>query len=149
MKKVSEFIKDHTPLCLCTLGIAVIGYLGYRAIQWIIHECCCTEKIDRTFRTTIDPQNQPFPSNSNPGYGWSRITGTQEFNEYRDHWKELGMSEFIREDEIQRLEASFYALNITPSNSSSYDVPLGTVYRVPGNFSMWMQGVALVATYSQ
>lgn len=53
MVNVSKFIKDHIPLCVCTLGLAVLGYLGYHAVRWIINKCHKTKKIDQVAQTTI------------------------------------------------------------------------------------------------
>ena len=85
MVNVSKFIKDHTPLCVCTLGIAILGYLGYHAVRWIINKCHKTEKIDRVAQKNISiaskidspssnnthtiPRQDPLPhisSDSNP-----------------------------------------------------------------------------------
>lgn len=53
MLNVSKFVKDYTPLCVCTLGIAILGYLGYHAIQWIINKCSKIKKIDQVAQDNI------------------------------------------------------------------------------------------------
>lgn len=66
MVNVSKFVRNHIPLCICTLGIAVPGYLGYHAIRWIINKCHKTEKVDQIAQRTVgsvSPQRVP-PSNS-------------------------------------------------------------------------------------
>ncbi len=58
MVNISQFVKDHIPLCACTLGMAIIGYLGYHTIKWIIDKCSKTEKTDRVARRHIAPNNK-------------------------------------------------------------------------------------------
>lgn len=62
MINVSKFVKDHIPLCVCTLGIAVLGYLGYQAVRWIINKCQRTEKVDQVAQKSIN--NQPASHSS-------------------------------------------------------------------------------------
>lgn len=57
MINVSKFVKTHTPLCVCTLGGAVLGYLGYQAVKWIVHKCQRTEKIDGIARARKNTKN--------------------------------------------------------------------------------------------
>jgi hypothetical protein len=57
-----NFIKAHLPLVLCTAGIAVIGYLGYHAVRWIIDKCSKTEKIDGIAQKIISTAI-PVPKN--------------------------------------------------------------------------------------
>lgn len=79
MVNVSKFVNEHIPLCVCTSGIAILGYLGYHAVQWIINKCHKTEKIDRVAhknigivvsdinsRSSHKPQHDPLPHISNP-----------------------------------------------------------------------------------
>jgi hypothetical protein len=54
MQNVSKFIKEHIPLCICTIGLAIIGYLGFHAIKWIIIKCAQTQKIDEIGQKTIN-----------------------------------------------------------------------------------------------
>jgi hypothetical protein len=69
MVNVSKFVRDHIPLCVCTLGIAVLGilgYLGYHAVRWIINKCHKTEKIDQVAQKiigSVSPQ-RVLPSNN-------------------------------------------------------------------------------------
>ena len=53
MVNLSKFVRDHIPLCVCTLGIAILGYLGYHTVRWIINKCHKTEKIDQVAQKTI------------------------------------------------------------------------------------------------
>ena len=57
MVNVSKFVKDHIPLCVCTLGVAILGYLGCHAVSWIINKCRRTEKVDHVAQKSIN--NQP------------------------------------------------------------------------------------------
>lgn len=53
MVNVSNFVKDYIPLCVCTLGVAVLGYLGYHAVLCIINKCHNTEKIDQVAHVAL------------------------------------------------------------------------------------------------
>ena len=75
MVNVSKFVKEHIPLCVCTLGIAILGYLGYHAVRWIINKCQKTEKIDQIAQKNLSvpleknlssPNNITSPSHSLP-----------------------------------------------------------------------------------
>lgn len=57
MVNVSKFVKNHIPLCICTLGTAILGYLGYQAVRWIINKCQRTEKVDHVAKTNISNQS--------------------------------------------------------------------------------------------
>lgn len=60
MLKITEFIKKNIPLCVGTFGLAIFGYLGYRAVCWIIKKCQKTEKIDQVAQKNIGvPFNNP------------------------------------------------------------------------------------------
>lgn len=59
MIDASKFVKDHIPLCICTLGIAILGYLGYHVVRWIISKCYKTEKIDQVAQKIIGSMPQP------------------------------------------------------------------------------------------
>jgi len=41
------------PLCLCTIGLAIIGYLGYRAVRHLIICCQKTEKTNQIAQKNI------------------------------------------------------------------------------------------------
>lgn len=62
MVNVSKFVREHTPLCVCILGLAVLGYLGYHAVRWIINKCHRTEKIDQIAKKNISDQPSAHPS---------------------------------------------------------------------------------------
>ncbi len=149
MVNVSKFVKNHIPLCVCTLGIVILGYLGYHVIRWVINKCSKTEKTDGISRSII---NFPPPKASSSAdlaneYWWTKITGSKEFNEFKKNWRNLAKIKVARE-EAKKLQSSYRLCgNINVTSQSIYDAPLGTVYVAPGNFSMWMPGVALVASY--
>jgi Trp operon repressor len=48
-----KFVKENFCLCICTLGAAIVGYLGYHAVRWIINKCSKTEKIDQLAQTIL------------------------------------------------------------------------------------------------
>lgn len=150
MIDISKFIKKHTPLCICTLGIAVLGYMGYHAVRWIINKCFQTEKIDRISREIINSSQTEVPSSQGSihDHWWTKITESNEFHKYKKNWKNLAKSEDAREREAKKLQSSYLQhANSNDMNQSTYNAPLGTVYAVPGKFNLWMPGVALVASY--
>ncbi len=63
---ISKFIKENIPLCVCTLGLAIVSYMGYHAVRWIINKCQKTEKIDQVAQKhlksphiAIEPETKP------------------------------------------------------------------------------------------
>jgi IQ calmodulin-binding motif len=68
MISISKFVKDHPLLCICTLGIAILGYLQYHAVRWIINKCHKAEKIDRVAKNHIGvgAEIKPSPNNLIP-----------------------------------------------------------------------------------
>lgn len=79
-------------------------------------------------------------------YWWTQITEDPEFKQFKENWKKLAnVSE--REDEMSRLKASQASWQLSPKKSLPYHALFGTVYSAPGDFSMWMPGVALLAAY--
>ncbi|MGK5595638.1 MAG: PEP/pyruvate-binding domain-containing protein [Parachlamydiaceae bacterium] len=69
MTNVSKFVKEYVPLCVCTLGIAILGYLGYHAVRWIINKCQKTEKVDQVAQKNLGvslERNSSTPSNTLP-----------------------------------------------------------------------------------
>lgn len=62
MVNVSKFVKEHIPLCVCTLGVAVLGYLGYHAVRWIMNKCQRTEKINVVAHNQLNQQPFSFKS---------------------------------------------------------------------------------------
>lgn len=56
MHNVSLFIKENIPVCVGTLGLAIIGYLGYHLVRWIIDKCQKCAKIEQVAKKNIDNQ---------------------------------------------------------------------------------------------
>ncbi len=44
--EILTFVKNNITLCLATLGLALVGYLGYRAVLWILAKVGVIKKID-------------------------------------------------------------------------------------------------------
>lgn len=79
---------------------------------------------------------------------WSKVIQTKEFKEIKGNWKNLAQSEDARESEAQRLRQIYESCAYTGKEGEfKYSAPFGEVQNVPGNFSMWMSGVALIASY--
>ncbi len=36
MSSITEFCSDYKYTCIATLGLAVVGYLGYRGVKWLL-----------------------------------------------------------------------------------------------------------------
>jgi len=175
---ITDWVKNHKPLCICTFGLAIVGYMGYRAVCWIKNKCFKTEKPDRVFQNTIgkNPSNQPSSSPNKPSFTatpaparpssspagapssvtanlseqfwWTKITKSKEFTDFKQNWKKLADPN-TREEEVFQLECSYLGgpqLQI-PLRESEYGAFLGKIHWIPGQFSMWMPGVALVAAY--
>lgn len=72
MFNIEEFVKENIPLCVCTLGLAVLGYLGYHVIRWVIIRCQRTEKIDQLAQKNISNNNNTNPISSKPSFDSAR-----------------------------------------------------------------------------
>jgi len=46
------------------LGLAILGYLGYHAVRWIINKCQRTEKVDQVAQKNINNQPSAYSSKS-------------------------------------------------------------------------------------
>lgn len=64
MAKISGFIKEHIPLCVCTFGVAILGYLGYRLVHRIINKCQKTEKIDQVVKEQLSSKHSSIQTQS-------------------------------------------------------------------------------------
>lgn len=153
MPKISKFVKNHIPLCVCTFGLAIVGYLGYRAVRWMLSRCCPTaEKVDQAFRRESASQSSFVDLGDRPpslqAHWWTKITQTPDFESFKGNWKRLG-NEAMRGKEIEKLKSSYKEIPRKPiiATASNYNAVLGPLSYVPGNFGMWMPGVALVAAY--
>lgn len=55
MLSIKKFVKENTFLCICTLGLAIVGYLGYHSVRWIINKCQRTQKVDVVAQQNLKP----------------------------------------------------------------------------------------------
>lgn len=79
---------------------------------------------------------------------WTKITKTLEFDEFKKNWTNLAKTKIAREQEGNKLKDAYQALDqINKKNQFPFHAPVGTVHGMPGQFGMWMPGVALVAAY--
>lgn len=82
------------------------------------------------------------------GSWWLKINKSKKLIEFKKNWKNLTTSLKRCHAESKHLQSRckqyFYAAH---DLSGSYKTPLGTVHSVPNNFSMWMPGVAFIASY--
>ncbi len=57
MTKIGNFISNNPSLCISTAGLAILGYLGYRAICWMINLTTqSTFKADQLAKRVISPK---------------------------------------------------------------------------------------------
>lgn len=56
---VSSFIRKNLALCICTAGLAIVGYIGFYVVKWVIDKCHDTHKVDQVGRGIIEAA-QPF-----------------------------------------------------------------------------------------
>jgi hypothetical protein len=60
---VSNFIHKHPKLCISTLGLVIVLYLGCHAVKWIINKCKNTQKIHQVAQPILN--NRPtYPTKS-------------------------------------------------------------------------------------
>ena len=45
--------KNTPPLVCCTLGMAILGYLGYRVVIWILDKYRTTAKVDQVAQKSL------------------------------------------------------------------------------------------------
>lgn len=122
---VSKFAKNNIGLCIGTFGLALVGYMGYLAIR----KCCKANKTQALFQKKT---------------WWESVTETKDFTRFKRNWKHIAKSDAARQRQAAKLRSAYYYKNPPSSNDQA---PLGTIYNVPGTFSFWMPGVALVAAY--
>lgn len=135
--EISKFAKNNIALCVGTFGLAIVGYMGY----CIIRKCCKSCKV-HALSHRIHPQNHLSKQ-----HWWSKVTETQDFIRFKKNWKKLAKSPAAREAVAAKLCTSYYSKHRPSKDPSNYHAPLGTIYNIPRNFSLWMPGVALVAAY--
>lgn len=62
---VKNFVKTHLCLTICTLGLSVVGYLGYHLVRCIVMKCKRTQKIDQVAQNSLQNKNLPPPPPAN------------------------------------------------------------------------------------
>lgn len=60
-QQVDNFISANRILCIASLGLAIVGFMGYHSVRWLINCCSKTKKI----QTTVDNILQQ-PSTAKP-----------------------------------------------------------------------------------
>lgn len=100
-----SLIKDHASLCACTLGIVLLGYLGYRTVQMNNNKCDKTKKIDGAAQDTLSKKNSyipPIKINSSgkflrfPGVTVISSIGEKNSEIWKDLYQELNKSQLIQ-----------------------------------------------------
>lgn len=73
----------------------------------------------------------------------------KELNGFKEKWKNIVIDKLKCEEEARKAEAAYKQSDFSRhyERSGLYDEPMGTVYGVPARFSLWMPGVALVASH--
>jgi len=177
-----KFTSDHVLLCACTLGLAIIGYLGYRAVMWIVDKCSKTQKIDDVARRTLvnaDPVVSPAKivpplAKQLDQKWWLKITDSSEWKQFKSNWKEWSKDpESLRTETLKLtreycqstfrnkyhfdFQDPYYARGFIRYNDppnpfelpadSTYNKPLGKIHLIPGEFGMWMPGMAIIASF--
>lgn len=57
---VREFVTHNKVLCACTLGLAVLGYLGYRGVKWVLEKVGVIQQVDSVATKVISQRiHQP------------------------------------------------------------------------------------------
>lgn len=118
--KIRKFVKNNLALCIGTFGLAIIGYMGYRAIR----KCCRSGKVDKV--------SQDW---------WKKVAANPDFIQLNKNWKALAKKD------VQEIEATKIKNAYEDRSFICRHPPLGNIYNVPGNFNLWMPGVAIVAAH--
>jgi len=56
-----DFIRSKHPLCILSCGFAIIGYLGFRAVRWVINKCQRVKRVEAVASQAL--ANQPLKQN--------------------------------------------------------------------------------------
>ncbi len=61
---VGKFISNHKLLCGMTLGLSIVGYMGYKAVKCIVVKLGLVKETDKVAQQTLSPQqtNKTTPS---------------------------------------------------------------------------------------
>src|SRR4051812_6388969 len=60
---IKGFIQSNVRHCIAFTGLAFIGFLGYKAIRWMINKCQQTKKIEAIASHHL---SYSFPSSNHP-----------------------------------------------------------------------------------
>lgn len=143
----------HKKIALLAVGIFIsLAFLAYKFFFRNkkkadgINQHSNPPGINPINQPVINPINRPIKNPTKERW-WTNVTKTQEFEEFKKNWKDLANSK-AREQSANQLEVSYeeYGKNYL-NNDFPYHAPFGTVYGIPGEFGLWMPGVALVASY--
>jgi hypothetical protein len=58
---VGKFVSNHKLLCGLTLGLAIVGYMGYKAVKWIAVKLGLVKKTDTVVQQMLSPQETSTP----------------------------------------------------------------------------------------
>jgi len=145
MFNVSDFILDHPCLFIGTLGLAVIGFLGIRAVQWVLIKFGIIEKVDSAASKIL--KEAPVKKDVDlKDKWWTVVTDTDEYKNFKANWRSLA-EKSARSNEAEKLKKQYQQTEIGKKEIKETDRHLGLVYNVPASFSFWMKGVAFLASY--
>lgn len=139
MFKIAEFVQEHPYLTAVTLGTAVIGFLGYRAILWVLIKCGLVEKVDNVAIKTLSiPSKKTVDLQSK---WWTNVTKSTEYKAFKQNWKSLAYSRYAVKT-ANHLKKAYRGCSVDKT-----DPHFGYVLNVPAEFSFWMKGIAFMASY--
>lgn len=134
MFNVSEFIHENRCLVYSTFGIAVLGYLGFKCVAWMLIKVGLAAKVDAAAKEAL--QEDPKKPVELKEKWWTDITETDSYKIFKQDWRRLA--------DHQTKET------VARSFKKEYKSPedyFGVVWNMPSNFSFWMKGVAFLASY--
>lgn len=141
MLEASKFINDHPYIVAATFGLPVIGFLGFKAVKWILEKIGLIQKVDqaaaKTFKKSAD-----FPLDIK-GKWWTNVTESDEYKSFKRNWNVLSDSNQATEKAAELKKA------YQETKADKTEPYFGTVYNVPSNFSFYMKGIAFIASYLQ
>lgn len=137
MLGVSGFVKEHFYLSIATCGIAVIGFLGYKAVYWLITKCGLVQKADQAALNSFKNLSQKQTIDLQSKW-WTPILHSDEFTAFKKNWKALAF------DQQAHKTAKAFKKSVQEIKGDAF---FGPVLNVPAEFSFWMKGVAFIAAY--
>lgn len=141
--KLSE---EPTSPGIRSLGALILGFLGYHLVGLIVLKCVLVKNTNALFQRVFGLKKEQGVQAPHETHWWSKITGSKEFIEFQKNWIFLAKSSGFREEVADHLKALHRTIPHY-SKGKYYGALLGTVWHTPGNFGMWMRGVALVGAY--